>query len=403
MRLLWVAQFVNTAGLMALVPIMPLYMAVLGAPSSEVGVWAGAAIAAPALPLAITTPLWGRLGDRVGSKWMVVRSLLGLCLAMGLMAVADGPLMLLLARVLQGTFGGVVEAATAYVGSASAAQGRGRSLGRSYSATAAGALAGPVAGGVLVSTGHLQMLLIGVACAALLLGLACAKSLENRRVHRSTRSGGTRREGRLLWACGRIGSAPLVGGFLAYLGVYGLIPIYAVLVGQLAGPRDAGLWVGGLHAVMWAGTFLGSLWWGKRNDRHGNPLRTWMIACGVVAATILAQGPIAWLPVLVPLRLIQGFCFAALAQSLLLHASQRSDPPGRAFHIGVANSFLLGGQFFGPLAAGALTATLAAPTGVLISGGVVCLGGIVVLAATRQFIAGPDWQGQRDLDRVGRS
>jgi len=378
MGLLWISQFVNTAGLMALVPIMPLYMASLGASDATVGLWAGAAIAAPALPLAITTPMWGRLGDRIGPKWMVVRALVGLCAAMALMAAAGSPLGLLVARIVQGTFGGVVEAAAAYVGSTASEGSRGRALGRSYSATAAGALAGPVAGGTLVATGDLRPLLIGIALAAMLLGGVCTLRLRN--PLDTQRSPSQAEPGRTALSAvfNRIGWLPLAGGFLAFFGVYGLIPIYAAFVTDLvAEPGQTGPWVGGLHAVMWAGTLVGSLWWGKVNDRTGLPLRTLVIASGITAATVLAQAAVGWLPALVPLRFVQGFCFAALAQSLMLYASQRSGRHERAGYLGVANSFLLGGQFLGPLLAGSAMAMLTPSVGVLITG--ICVASTALL------------------------
>lgn len=386
MGLLWISQFVNTAGLMALVPIMPLYMASLGASDATVGVWAGAAIAAPALPLAITTPLWGRLGDRIGPKWMVVRALWGLCLAMALMAAAGNPLGLLVARIVQGTFGGVVEAAAAYVGSASSEGSRGRALGRSYSATAAGALAGPIAGGTLVATGDLRPLLIGIALAALLLGAVCTVRLRNPHDGRRPPAGAEPVRAGLVSVGARIGWIPLAGGFLAFFGVYGLIPIHAGLVTELvAEPGQAGPWVGGLHAVMWGGTLVGSLWWGRVNDRTGRPLRTLVIASGITAVTVLAQAAVGWLPALVPLRLIQGFCFAALSQSLLVHASQRAGQHQRAGYVGVANSFLLGGQFLGPLLAGSAMAMLTPSVGVLVTG--ICVASTALLLSVPAFAA----------------
>lgn len=378
LALLWISQFVNTAGLMALVPIMPLYMASLGASDATVGVWAGAAIAAPALPLAITTPLWGRLGDRIGPKWMVVRALVGLCLAMALMAAAGSPLGLLGARIVQGALGGVVEAAAAYVGSAASEGSRGRALGRSYSATAAGALAGPIAGGTLVATGDLRPLLIGIALVALLLGAACTLRLRNPHDARQPSTDAEPTRAALASVCSRIGWVPLAGGFLAFFGVYGLIPIYADFVTELvAEPQQAGPWVGGLHSVMWAGTLVGSLWWGRVNDKTRLPLRTLAIASGITAATVLIQAAVGWLPALVPLRFIQGFCFAALAQSLMLYASQKAGQHERAGYLGVANSFLLGGQFLGPLMAGSAMALLAPSVGVLITG--ICVASTALL------------------------
>lgn len=357
-RLLWVSQFANTAGLMMLVPIMPLYVRDLGAPPSSVGIWAGAAIAAPALPLALVTPLWGRLGDRLGQKWMVVRALIGLAAAMALMAFAAGPLGLLVARLAQGTFGGVVEAAAAFVGSDADDDGRAAAMGRSYSATAAGALAGPAAGGFLVSSGRLDLLLRGIAASAVVLAVLCVFFLKGR----SRRPAGrvadrTRRDSRGTWR--QIGWATLAAGALMFFGVYGLIPVYADYVATLvAQPSDAGPWVGGLHAVMWGGTLVGSLFWGRFNDEHGSPLRTLSLASTVTAATMLIQVWVPWLAVLIPLRFVQGFAFAALAQSLLLHASLRAPENRRAEFLGTANSYLLIGQFLGPLVAGALLAVL---------------------------------------------
>ncbi|MGE5720331.1 MAG: MFS transporter, partial [Nocardioidaceae bacterium] len=165
LQLLWLSQFINTAGLMMLVPIMPLYMEQLGA-GSHTGLWAGAAVAAPALPLALATPLWGCLGDRIGRKWMVVRALLGLAAAMGVMAAADTPVVFVLARLLQGTVGGVVEAASAFVSGDGNDDERGSALGRSYSATAAGALTGPLVGGALLATGQLPGFMLALALAA---------------------------------------------------------------------------------------------------------------------------------------------------------------------------------------------------------------------------------------------
>lgn len=56
--LLWAGQFVNTAGLMMLVPIMPFYLKDMGVQGlAQTQTWSGVAIAAPALALTVTTPL----------------------------------------------------------------------------------------------------------------------------------------------------------------------------------------------------------------------------------------------------------------------------------------------------------------------------------------------------------
>lgn len=185
--LLWAGQFVNTAGLMMLVPIMPFYLKDMGVQGlAQTQTWSGVAIAAPALALTVATPLWGRVGDRVGRKWMVVRALLGLGLAMVVMAAAFTPLVLVAGRLLQGALGGVVEAAAAFAGSTGSDKKRGSSLGKSFSATAAGALAGPIVGGLFVGAGGLRQLMLVIATAAVVLAVGCAVGLREQERARSS-------------------------------------------------------------------------------------------------------------------------------------------------------------------------------------------------------------------------
>lgn len=383
LKLLWLAQFVNTAGLMMLVPIMPLYMEQLGA-GARTGLWAGAAVAAPALPLALVTPLWGRLGDRIGRKWMVVRALIGLAAAMGVMAVADTLVVFVLARLLQGTVGGVVEAASAFVSGDGDDDERGSALGRSYSATAAGALTGPLVGGALLATGQLSAFMLALALAATALAVFSTIALKERPCepdHTPPQSSERtdRRRGWFTSTIRELRPLVLAASFLAYFGVYGLIPVFATYVeGLVTVPASAGPWIGGLHAVMWSGTFVGSFWWGSVNDRRRDPLRVLTLATLVTAASVVMQS---WTPVplaLVPLRFVQGFCFAAIAQSVLLHASDAAPPHQRAGYVGVANAFLLGGQFTGPLVAGAAMALMAATHAATLAGFSVLLAALLL-------------------------
>ncbi|OLT41757.1 hypothetical protein BJF85_04995 [Saccharomonospora sp. CUA-673] len=113
-------------------------------------------------------------------------------------------------------------------------------------------------------------------------------------------------------------------------------------------------------------TLLGSFWWGKRNDVTGHPVRAFALAAGgcavSIAAVVLPLGPVA----LIPLRLVQGFCFAALAQSLFLHFSRHAPEERKSSFVSTANSFLLVGQSVGPLLAGPLVMALPVSGAVLV-------------------------------------
>ena len=55
LRILWGAQFLNTAALMMLVPVMPFYVERLGVSDpGATALWSGLALAAPAMMLTLT-------------------------------------------------------------------------------------------------------------------------------------------------------------------------------------------------------------------------------------------------------------------------------------------------------------------------------------------------------------
>lgn len=388
--LLWASQFINTAGLMMLVPIMPFYVQGMGIRGmAEVQTWAGVAIAAPALALTVATPLWGRLGDRIGRHWMVVRALVGLALSMLVMAVAGNPIMLIVGRLLQGSLGGVVEAAQAFAGAAGPGNKRGSALGKSFSATAAGSLTGPVLGGALIGAGQLSTLMIAIGAIAAVLAGACALGLRDPHAtqptvpattsmatpqHRSQKAG--------FWQVP--GAIPLaVAAVAAYFGVYGFIPVFAEHVQHSFPPDQAGLWVGIFQSLTWAATLLASFWWGRHNDQHQRPVRALAIAAIVCAVSIAAQALPLGATALIVLRIGQGASFAALAQSLFFHVSHHAPEQHRSGYVGMANSFLLAGQSAGPLLAGPLAIVASTQTSITIMGTACAVAGLCCLRALR--------------------
>ncbi|WP_461155362.1 MFS transporter, partial [Saccharopolyspora tripterygii] len=170
----------------------------------------------------------------------------------------------------------------------------------------------------------------------------------------------------------------------AYFGVYGLIPVFAEHVREIVPePNAASLWVGVLHSVMWGATLIGSFWWGKHNDLTQRPLRTFALAAAGCAASIailsLPLDPFA----LIPFRLAQGFCFAALAQSLFLHFSKHAPSENKSAFVSTANSYLLIGQSAGPLLAGPMVGALPVAGTVLVMAAMGGLGAILALGPTR--------------------
>lgn len=362
LRLLWAGQFLTTAGLTVVVPLLPFYLEELGmAEQAANRFWSGLALAAPAVTLMLAGPLWGRLGDRWGRKWMVVRALLGLAASMILMGLARTPLQFLLCRLLQGASGGVVDAAAAFAGAEAPPARRGRALGSLQGASAAGSLVGPLAGGLLTDLWGLRPLLLATGVLTAACSLLAARALREsaRPAPPASAPPPLARTVAGLLRRPRV-RALVLAGVCAQAGAYGLVTVFAPHVRSLLpDPGRAASWTGLLQAATWGATVLGSAWWGRRNDRRPVEANFAAAACGCAISIALQAlpGQAGWL---FPLRLLQGFCFSALAQSVFLQVSRQAAGEHQGLHMGAANSFLTLGQILGSLA-GALLAGLLPP------------------------------------------
>ena len=99
--------FIGFAGFTVVMPFLPLYIAELGVKDvGEIAMWSGLTLGATPAITAISAPLWGRVGDRYGSKILVVRSLAAFALTKGAMSLVTAPWQLVALRGLLGVFAG---------------------------------------------------------------------------------------------------------------------------------------------------------------------------------------------------------------------------------------------------------------------------------------------------------
>ncbi|TJZ54178.1 multidrug efflux MFS transporter [Streptomyces piniterrae] len=378
-QILWFGQFAAIAGLTVVVPLLPFYLAGLGLPAGEVAWWAGVSLAAPAVTNLISAPLWGMVGDRYGHKAMVVRAHAGLAVAVGLMALADTPGEFLVCRLLQGACGGVVGPTATYASTLAAPHRRGRVLGSLFGATGAGCLLGPLVGSMLAGRFGYGALFACVAGLLLVAALLALSMLPHRRtVPRHRPEAGERptlREVLRRIAAHPLGRTLVLAGMLGQAAVFALVIVFAPQVERITvSVSSATVWVGVLQATMWAACLIGGPWWGRRNDRGGAPV-SFAIAAACCALAVALQGLPTVPEFLVPLRIVQGFCFAALAQSVLYVVCQIMPEQARGTALGTTTGLLDIGQVCGPLFGALVTGLLP------LSGTFVAIGTLLVAAS----------------------
>jgi MFS family permease len=350
--LLLVCQSVTTLGMMTVVPIMPLYLASLpqaGALSDPAALmrWSSLALAAPGLGTLCCAPFAGRFCDRYGYRRMLLVSLGVFIASMLFMAMSSGLAGFIAGRLLQGvsTTGLIL---TAFIGRISNDSVRGRNFGLQESAIGAGALLGPVLGGVMLDYWSLRPMLLASAvftgAAGFLLWLRTQepppttalppaqdfKGLRSVLRHPDLRS----------W---------MLASCLAQAAGFAMLTVFALFVpARFPLLQTPGSVIGALHALGWLATVVAGPVWGKLNDR-GQARRHFVCAaagCALASALLMASTQL-WAIAL--LRLLQGACYAALAQSMLL-ACLRQMPASVHGHItGLGRSFMVAGQLLGPM------------------------------------------------------
>jgi len=144
------AGMIGFTGFTLVMPFLPLYIAELGVTDvKEIAMWTGLTLGATPTVTAISAPLWGRVGDRYGSKVLVIRSLIAFILTKAAMGFVTAPWQLFALRALLGLFAGY-GALTISMAAESAPRHRmAYAIGMVQTGHRLGPAIGPVIGGLL--------------------------------------------------------------------------------------------------------------------------------------------------------------------------------------------------------------------------------------------------------------
>jgi MFS transporter, DHA1 family, multidrug resistance protein len=143
-------SFMGFAGFTVVMPFLPLYIAELGVNDvGEIALWSGLTLGATPAITAISAPLWGRVGDRYGSKLLVLRSLAAFVLTKGAMAFVTAPWQLVALRGLLGVFAGYGALTMSMAAESVPRDQMPRAIGTVQMAQRLGPAVGPIVGGLV--------------------------------------------------------------------------------------------------------------------------------------------------------------------------------------------------------------------------------------------------------------
>jgi MFS family permease len=144
------ANGIGFAGFTIVMPFLPLYIRELGVTDvADIALWTGLTLGATPAVTAVSAPLWGRVGDRYGSKLLVIRSLGAFVVTKAAMAFVTAPWQLFALRALLGVFAGYGALTVSMAAESVPRERMAEAIGTVQVAQRLGPALGPVVGGVL--------------------------------------------------------------------------------------------------------------------------------------------------------------------------------------------------------------------------------------------------------------
>ena len=367
---LLVSQLAATMGFTFVLPFVPIYVQSLGVEDAgSAAAWAGVINSSTAVTMALAAPLWGRLGDRVGLKPMLLRATVAGSIVIGLMGLVGSPWQLLALKTLQGCLTGTVAAATVLVSATAPAERAGARLGTLQMVIFVAAAAGPFFGGAFAD-------LVGIRAsfgvtAALLAASAVLISVwvkEERSYEEAEDGEPVEDDGPLPY---RTLAPSLLALFVVQLTIMSAAPALPGLLSTLMDePVRVATLAGWVIATGALAASVGSVVGGKLAARYG-ARRVIIWALLLAGITALPQAEVDSVAMLWALRLLTGLFVgtAVPVANLAIRGSVRSGRQGEAF--GVAGTATSTGNAVGPLAGGVLAASFGFGAPFLVPG--VCL------------------------------
>ncbi len=339
----------------------------------------GFVVFAPGIGMLFTMLLWGSYADRHGERWALPLGMLGVAVAVGLAALADGFWLMIGALVLAGAAGGVSTTTSRAAAAWFPVEQRARAVSLVITGLAVGGAIGAVGLAALGEVGGVTLALGAAAagCAGSALALALVlRPAPDAGAQGAARSGRYVPTDPRLWAV-VVGTALVT---FASLATMGYVPLY------LHEERGFSTVVAGfvLGASLLATAALRTLI-APIADRTGNRLWPTIVACAIgvcllVGFTVSLDGP-DWLVVgaaiLAPAVMFSsnGLSATIVAEMVPAHVK------GRA--LAVRNSVVYGGGAVAPLAFGALASGVGYGAAILMAA-LVGAAGTGLFVATRQ-------------------
>ena len=333
--------------------------------------------------MAIASPIWGVMGDRFGRKPMLLRSMIGGAITVGLIFFVQSPTQLLVLRFLQGATSGTVAAATALVAVETPRNRVGWALGVVTSAVALGGAIGPVIGGLAGSLFGLRLVFLGGGV-LLLLSLIPVLLIVRESPRRA-------RVGPQVGTLDLIKQRPgAVRALAVLIGAQGLINVCNSATQQLVVLRLLEMLSTGVSAVTGVAFGLagvassGAAVFYTVVTRRLGYVRTTAVAAVMVAVAVSLIGIAPWVAVVVAGVALNGLFSGIVIPATASMIGLETPPEAQSTVFGANASSVALGFAIGPAIGGAVAATASVSAALIVVAGLAVALAVLIAVGARE-------------------
>jgi DHA1 family tetracycline resistance protein-like MFS transporter len=365
--------FVDVIGFAMILPLLPSYAARFGASPFLIGV----IVASYSAMQFVFAPLWGRVSDRWGRRPVLLLGLAGSVASYLMFAVADGFVLLLLSRLLDGGSGATINVAQAYLADETTRERRTRAMGIVGAAFGLGFIVGPILGGI---TSAVDPSLPGFVAAALTGANLVFAWLRLPESHQPSPARPAMEP--LPWSL--IGAPTLVlfAATIAFSVMYVVFPLFGEL--RFGADRSTvSYWFAfvGLVTAIVQGGLLGRLA-GALGEARVARIGTAMLAGGFLLVPLTA-GAGTVTPFFYLTLTLLGAGFGMTGPSMIGLVSRLTDPDRQGRVLGITQSVSSMARIVGPIVAGMVMQANSAEAAFRVSG-MMAAAGLVVAVVMRE-------------------
>ncbi|MHC0038297.1 MFS transporter [Pseudoneobacillus sp. C159] len=383
---MWFANFFISGSMTMVLPFLSLYIETFGDFSDKyVQQWSGWTFGITFVTAFLFSPIWGRIGDRIGRKKILLFSSVGMGLSIFTMGFVDSVWQLFVLRLFMGIFSGFISISQAFISTQTPKEVAGRVLGTLQTGGITGSLVGPLLGGVLADTiGYsttFQWTSVSIFLTAVLVFFT-----REYKVSEGKKGGKTSYSSKEVLA--HIVKHPvlltvLLISTIIQMAHFSVQPILSLYVNEIHGHENLALYSGIAFSAAGLGNLMMARQWGKMADRIGY-IKILISLLFIAAIIYLPGGFVTNIWQLVLIRFLLGIAIGGIIPVRVAYIRQEAPISMQGEVLGYNTSLRFLGNLIGPMMGGMVSGSFGFTAVFMITSVLLLVSGLVLFISEQR-------------------